>query len=57
MSGSKGDWSAFLQEAIKIAHKIRVDYYNGSGGFWLNVLYKGPGIVKQIIGADKLFVP
>jgi len=39
------------------AHKIRVDYYNGSGGFWLNVLYKGPGKVKQIVGADKLFVP
>ena len=38
-------------------HLIRVDYYNGSGGFWLNVLYKGPGIVKQIIGADKLLAP
>ena len=36
-------------------HKIKVEYYNGSGGFWLNLLYKGPGIAKQIVPANKLF--
>lgn len=35
-------------------HKIKVEYYNGSGGFWLNLLYKGPGIPKQIVPANKL---
>jgi hypothetical protein len=36
-------------------HDIRVDYHNQAGGFWLEVFYKGPGIPKQIIPADKLF--
>ena len=33
---------------------IRIEYYNGLGGFWLDAFYKGPGIPKQIIPADKL---
>lgn len=37
-------------------HAIRVAYYNNGGGFWLEAFYKGPGIAKQIIPADKLFV-
>ncbi len=37
-------------------HPIRVAYYNNGGGFWLDAFYKGPGIAKQIIPADKLFV-
>ncbi|MBE9462387.1 alkaline phosphatase family protein [Dyadobacter subterraneus] len=36
-------------------HAIRVDYYNNGGGFWLDTFYKGPGIAKQLIPADKLF--
>jgi len=35
-------------------HNISVDYYNGSGGYWLNVLFKGPGIAKQILPANLL---
>jgi hypothetical protein len=37
-------------------HAIRVDYYNNGGGFWLEAFYKGPGLTKQLIPADKLFV-
>lgn len=35
---------------------IKVTYYNGYGGKWLDVFYRGPGIPKQIIPADKLFL-
>jgi hypothetical protein len=38
-------------------HLIKVEYYNGQGGFWLDVLYKGPHVPKQIIPANKLFLP
>lgn len=37
-------------------HKIDVDYFNQAGGGWLDVYYKGPGIPKQIIPAEKLFL-
>lgn len=37
-------------------HAIRIDYYNNGGGFWLDAFYKGPGLVKQLIPADKLFL-
>jgi len=37
-------------------HLIKVEYYNGSGGFWLDAFYKGPGIPKQIIPANKLYL-
>ncbi|WP_031530621.1 alkaline phosphatase family protein [Dyadobacter crusticola] len=37
-------------------HPIRVDFYNNGGGFWLDAFYKGPGVTKQLIPADKLFV-
>ncbi|MGD8778481.1 MAG: alkaline phosphatase family protein [Ignavibacteria bacterium] len=37
-------------------HKIKVLYFNGGGGAWLDVFYKGPGIPKQIIPANKLFL-
>ncbi|TLU98855.1 alkaline phosphatase family protein [Dyadobacter luticola] len=37
-------------------HPIRVEYYNNGGGFWLDAFYKGPGVAKQLIPADKLFV-
>jgi len=35
---------------------IKVKYFNGGGGSWLDVFYKGPGIEKQIITADKLYL-
>ena len=37
-------------------HPILVEYYNNGGGFWLDAFYKGPGLTKQLIPADKLFV-
>jgi hypothetical protein len=37
-------------------HAIRIEFYNGNGGFWLDAFYKGPGLYKQLIPADKLFL-
>jgi hypothetical protein len=37
-------------------HKITIDYHNQAGGAWLDAFYKGPGVPKQIIPADKLFM-
>jgi hypothetical protein len=37
-------------------YPVRVEFYNGFGGFWLDAFYKGPGIPKQLIPADKLFI-
>lgn len=37
-------------------HRIRVDYHNQGGGAWLDVFYKGPGVPKQIIPANVLFM-
>jgi hypothetical protein len=42
-------------ELDKGRHPIRVTYYNGGGGKWLDVYYKGPGIEKQILPANVLF--
>ncbi len=33
-------------------HKIRVEYFNGGGGAYLNCFYSGPGIPRQIISPD-----
>ncbi|MCG8307408.1 MAG: PA14 domain-containing protein [Cytophagales bacterium] len=35
---------------------LEVEYFNKSGGTWLDAYYKGPGIPKQIIPADRLFL-
>lgn len=56
-----GDHGA-IEKSGKIAleagrHPITVYYFNGGGGGWLDVFYKGPGVPKQIIPADKLFLP
>ena len=43
---------------VKLAkgrHALSVEFYNNIGGYWIDAFYKGPGIVKQIIPADKLF--
>jgi hypothetical protein len=37
-------------------HAIRVEYYNNDGGFWLDAFYKAPGLAKQLIPADKLYL-
>ena len=38
-------------------HELQVDYFNGGGGYYLDVQYKGPGLGKQIIPANKLIKP
>jgi len=38
----------------KGAHAIKIEYFNGGGGYYLDAKYKGPGIGKQIIPANKL---
>ncbi len=37
-------------------HPIRVEYFNGGGGYWLDVFYKTPDGPKQLIPAEKLFL-
>ena len=37
-------------------HKIKVEFFNAAGGYWLDVFYKGPGIPKQLVPANKLFL-
>lgn len=35
---------------------LRVEYFNGVGSGWLEAYYQGPGVPKQLIPADKLFL-
>jgi len=35
---------------------LEVEYFNEAGGWWLDTYYKGPGLTKQIIQADKLYL-
>lgn len=37
-------------------HEIKVDYFNAGGGFFLEVLFKGPDTPRQIIPADRLLL-
>ncbi len=37
-------------------HEMVVEYFNGGGGAWLEIYYRGPGIAKQIVPPDKLFL-
>lgn len=37
-------------------HPIKIEYFQGSGGAWLDVYYAGPDIPRQIIPADRLFL-
>jgi hypothetical protein len=34
---------------------LRAEYFNASGGYWLDAYYRGPGLAKQLIPANKLF--
>lgn len=36
-------------------HTFRIDYFNASGGYWIDAFYQGPGVTKQLIPANKLF--
>ena len=54
--GSHGvKWHGSDMSLTKGWHSIRVSYFNGSGGYILNVYYKGPGITKQLIPSDVLY--
>lgn len=37
-------------------HAIKIDYFNASGGYWLDAYYKGPGVARQLIPANKLYL-
>lgn len=37
-------------------HKIRVEWFNGGGGYWLAAFMEGPGMERQIIPANILFL-
>ncbi|MDC8829359.1 alkaline phosphatase family protein [Alteromonas gilva] len=36
--------------------EITVDYFNGGGGAWLDVFYRPPGQVRQLIAPEMLYV-
>ncbi|MCR9226068.1 MAG: alkaline phosphatase family protein [Flavobacteriaceae bacterium] len=36
-------------------HLVRVEFFNGGGGYHLDVKYSGPNTPKQIVPADRLF--
>ncbi len=36
--------------------EVVVEYFNAGGGSWLEVYYRGPGIPKQIVPPEKLFL-
>lgn len=37
-------------------HKIRVEWFNAGGGYWLAAFMEGPGMERQIIPASMLFL-
>ncbi len=41
---------------IQGKHAIRLEYFNGSEGYWLDAWYSGPGLEKQLIPANRLFL-
>ena len=42
-------------ELSKGKHLVRVEFFNGGGGYHLDVKYAGPDIPKQIIPANQLY--
>ncbi|MBX2892465.1 MAG: alkaline phosphatase family protein [Saprospiraceae bacterium] len=42
-------------ELVPGDHSIRVEWFNGGGGGWLDVCYQGPGISKQVVPVGLLF--
>lgn len=57
--GNDGDHGVMERgEAIELAkgrHLIRVEFFNGGGGYHLDVKYQGVNIPKQIIPANSLY--
>ncbi|MCF1713291.1 alkaline phosphatase family protein [Flavihumibacter sp. RY-1] len=43
-------------QLTKGKHAIRIEHFNGSQGYWLDAFYSGPGLTKQIIPADRLYL-
>ncbi|GAA5040036.1 hypothetical protein GCM10011506_40060 [Marivirga lumbricoides] len=41
----------------KGSHTLKIEYFNGGGGYYLDAKYQGPGLGKQIIPANKLIQP
>ncbi len=48
-------WHSGDKALTKGWHTIKATYFNGGGGYMLNVYYKGPGITKQLIPQDVLY--
>jgi hypothetical protein len=42
-------------ELAKGSHKVRVEFFNGGGGYHLDVKYQGKDVPKQIVPANKLY--
>ncbi|WP_170284031.1 alkaline phosphatase family protein [Flagellimonas olearia] len=42
-------------ELAKGRHEVRVEFFNGGGGYHLDVKYQGKDVPKQIIPANKLY--
>ncbi|RYC50798.1 nucleotide pyrophosphatase [Flagellimonas olearia] len=42
-------------ELTKARHEVRVEFFNGGGGYHLDVKYQGKDVPKQIIPANKLY--
>jgi hypothetical protein len=36
---------------------LRVEWFNGGGGAWLGVFVEGPGLPRQLVPANSLFLP
>ncbi len=56
-------WVGFMEETLKEhgdiqlsegKHKVEVHYFNGGGGYYLNVLVQGPGFPRQILSPEFL---
>lgn len=42
-------------ELTKGRHEVRVEFFNGGGGYHLDVKYQGANVPKQIVPANKLY--
>ena len=55
-----GDHGVIEKDASELLeagmHALRVEWFNGGGGMWLGLFYEGPGIPKQLVPADKLYI-
>jgi hypothetical protein len=55
--GDHGVIEKDASETLEVGmHALRVEWFNGGGGKWLGLFYEGPGIAKQLVPADKLYI-